>query len=188
VVIAPNVGYQPGEGDRLVYDVLIPRASTLNSGAVDFGNITGASSGSYLRNSDARDQFGLYSHPATDLSAAPHKPDGTPNFVRGRWMTRAIALTEQQGSTMDGMLVAFDEHDRIHGADQCPVDKRNPRVIAYFRNIRFVDKAGKTTRTLYTGEETLPNGTRKSTQASWLSDTVTGQAVEVVGDPNPQNQ
>jgi hypothetical protein len=188
VIIAQDVGYKVEPGDRLVYDVLIPNESTLNSGAVDFEGITDAAAGERLRDSEAKDQFGLYAHPATDLSRLPKKADGTPNFVRGKWVTREIALTDQEGGTMNTFLLAFDEHDTFHMADQCPIDKKNAKVIAYFRNIRFVDKAGKTKKALYNGEEKLASAQKKLTETLWLSDTVTNQAVEVAEDPNPENK
>jgi hypothetical protein len=186
VIIAEDVGYTVEPGDRLVYDVLIPAESTLNSGAVEFVDIIGAIGGN-LRDSDARDQFGLYSHPATDLSKAPRKADGTPNFARGRWMTREIALTDQEGGTMNTFLLAFDEHDVTHGADQCPIVKKSAKVIAYFRDIRFVDRAGRTKKALYSGEETLAGKRKKLTETYLLTDTVTDPLVEVVDDPSPQS-
>jgi hypothetical protein len=188
VIIAQDVGYQVEAGDRLAYEVLIPPESTLNSGAVDFSEIEGVAGSDTLRDSSARDQFGFYSHPASDLSKVPRKADGTPNFVRGQWMTREIALTEQEGGTMNTFVLAFDEHDLMHGVDQVPIDERNPEVIAYFRNIRFVDEAGKTKQWLYNNEATLANRLQKVTDTLWLSDTVIGQSVSVVDDPNPENK
>ena len=61
-------------------------------------------------------------------------------------------------------------------------------MIAFFRNIRFADRAGKTTRALYSGERTLANGQERLTETMWLSETVTDPVVEVVADPNPGNK
>jgi hypothetical protein len=187
VIIAENVSYKVAPGDKLVYDVLIPTDSTLNSGAVDFEGITDAPGGERLRDSEAKDQFGLYAHPATDLAKMPKKADGTPNFVRGKWVTREITLKEQEGGTMNTFLLAVDEHDTFHMADNCPIDKQNAKLIAYFRNIRFVDKENKVKKALYSGEEKLGDGEKKHTETLWLSEnTVTNQAVEIVDAPNAE--
>jgi hypothetical protein len=188
VIIAENVGYKVAPGDKLVYDLLIPNESTLNSGAVDFEGITDAAGGGdRLRDSEAKDQFGLYAHPATDLMKMPKKADGTPSFARGKWVTREISLKDQEGGTMNTFLLAFDEHDTFHMADQCPIDTKNAKVVAYFRNIRFVDKEGKVKKSLFGGEEKLADGQKKHTETLWLSEeTVSNQAVEVVDDPSPE--
>lgn len=185
VIMAQDVGYKVAPGDKLVYELLIPKESTLNSGAVDFEGITDAAGGERLRDSGAKDQFGLFAHPATDLMKIPKKADGTPNFARGKWVAREISLTEQEGETMNTFLLAFDEHDTFHMADNCPIDKQNGKVIVYFRNIRFVDKDGKAKKTLYGGDEKLVDGEKKHTETLWLSeDTVTSQAVEIVDEPS----
>src|SRR4029077_15649491 len=78
VIIARDVNYKVATGDKLVYDLLIPNESTLNAGGVDFDDTTDAASGNRLRDSGAKDQYGLYAHPATDLTTVPKKADGTP--------------------------------------------------------------------------------------------------------------
>jgi hypothetical protein len=184
VIMALDVGYKVAPGDKLVYEVLIPNESTLNSGAVDFEGITDVAAGERLRDSGAKDQFGLFAHPATDLAKMPKKADGTPNFARGKWVAREISLADQEGGTMNTFLLAFDEHDTFHMADNCPIDKKNGKVIAYFRKIRFVDKDGKVKKSLYGGEEKLADGEKKHTETLWLSEeTVTNQAVEIVDEP-----
>src|SRR5258708_3682921 len=88
IVVAKDVKYQVAVGDKLVYDFLVPAESTLNAGGVDFEGITNAAGGDRLRDSGAKDQYGLYAHPATDLAKMPKRADGTPAFVRGKWITR----------------------------------------------------------------------------------------------------
>src|SRR5262249_8812995 len=83
VVMGRDVGYHGATGDKLVYDILIPTESPLNAGGVDFEGIENAAVGDRLRDSDAKDQHGLYAHPATDLAKMPKKADGSPGFVRG---------------------------------------------------------------------------------------------------------
>jgi hypothetical protein len=188
VVVQSDVAYQVAAGDKLVYEVLIPNESTLNAGAVDFEGIENAAGGGSLRDSEAKDQYGLYAHPATDLSLAPKKEDGTPNFVRGKWFRREIALTNQEGGTMNNFIIAFDEHDTTHKKDVCPIDKANPKVIAYFRNIAFVGADGTVKKALYTGADKFPDGQTKLIETVHLTDTVTEPAVAIVADPNPNNQ
>lgn len=188
IVVASEVGYQVAEGDKLVYEVLIPNESTLNAGAVDFEGITDAAGGGSLRDSGAVDQYGLFAHPATDLSLAPKKDDGTPNFVRGKWFRREIALTDQVGGTMGNFIIAFDEHDTTHMKDVCPTDKANPKVIAYFRNIAFVGADGTVKKQLYKGEAQFADGQTKLIETVHLTDTVTEPSLQIVADPNPNNQ
>jgi hypothetical protein len=188
VVVAKDVGYHVATGDKLVYDILIPTESTLNAGGVDFEGIVDAAVGDRLRDSGAKDQYGLYAHPATDLAKLPKKADGNPAFVRGKWITREVALTEQEGATMNTFLLATDEHDTFHQADTCPTDKQNPKVIVYFRNIRFVDKEGKVKKQLYKDEEALPDGKKQHTETLHLTDTMTNPVVEIAPDPNPENK
>src|SRR5207247_9889248 len=127
VAVARDVNYQVASGDKLVYEILIPAESTLNAGGVDFEGIVNAAGGDHLRDSGAKDQYGLYAHPATDLAKMPKKADGTSAFTRGKWITREVALTEQEGGTMNTFLLATDEHDTFHQADTCPIDKHNPK-------------------------------------------------------------
>lgn len=188
IVVASDVGYKVAEGDKRVYEVLIPNESTLNAGAVDFEGITDAAGGGSLRDSDAKDQFGLFAHPATDLSLAPKKEDGTPNFVRGKWFRREIDLINQVGGTMNNFIIAFDEHDTTHQRDVCPVDKANPKVIAYFRNIAFVGADNAVKKALYNGEAQFADGQTKRVEAVPVTETVTEPAVQIVTDPNPNNQ
>jgi hypothetical protein len=188
VVMAREVGYHVATGDKLVYDILIPAESTLNAGGVDFEGIENAAEGDRLRDSGAKDQYGLYAHPATDLARMPKKADGTPGFARGKWITREVALTGQAGATMNTFLLATDEHDDLHEADTCPTDKLNPKVVVYFRKIRFVDKDGKVKKQLYNGEDALPDGKKQHTDTLHLTDTMTNPVVEIATDPNPENK
>jgi hypothetical protein len=188
VVMARDVNYHVAAGDKLAYEILIPAESTLSAGGVDFEGIVNATVGDRLRDSGAKDQYGLYAHPATDLAKLPKKADGSPAFARGKWITREVALTEQEGATMNTFLLATDEHDTFHQADTCPTDKQNPKVVVYFRNIRFVDKEGKVRKPLYNGEETLSDGKKQHTETLWLTDTMTNPVVEIASDPNPENK
>jgi hypothetical protein len=61
-------------------------------------------------------------------------------------------------------------------------------VIAYFRNVRFVDKAGRTKKALYNGEQELTGSRKPLTETLLLTDAVTHPSVEVVDDPNPENK
>src|SRR5262249_9921342 len=112
-----------------------------------------------------------------------------PTFVRGKWFHREIALTNQEGGTMNNFIIAFDEHDTTHKADVCPIDKANPKVIAYFRSIAFMGSDNKVKKALYNGEDKFAdNQTKKVDTAHLTGDTVSNQAVEIVDDPNPQNK
>lgn len=188
IVVQSDVAYQVAEGDKLVYEVLIPNESTLNAGAVDFEGITDAAGGGSLRDSEAKDQYGLYAHPATDLSLAPKKEDGTANFVRGKWFRREITLANQVGGTMNTFIIAVDQHDSTHKKDVCPIDKANPKVIAYFRNIAFVGADGTVKKALYNGAAQFPDGQTKLVETVHLTETVTDPSLAIVADPNPNNQ
>jgi hypothetical protein len=188
IVVQPEVNYQVAEGDKLIYEVLIPTNSTLNAGAVDFEGITDAAGGGTLRDSGAKDQFGLFAHPATDLSKAPNKEDGTPNFVRGKWLRREIALTDQVGGTIGSFIIAFDEHDTTHMADVCPTDPANANVVAFFRNIAIVGADNAVKKQLYNGEAQFPDGQTKLVETVHLTETVTEPSLQIVADPNPNNQ
>jgi hypothetical protein len=188
VTIATDVNYKVAAGDKLVYDVLIPNDSTLNAGAVDFEGITDAAGGGSLRDSDAKDQYGLSAHPATDLSKAKNT-DNSAAFARGKWLHREIPLTAQEGGTIGTFLIAFDEHDTTHMTDVCPVDTANGKVIAYFRNINIVGSDGTVKLALYAGADKFADSQTKKVEAVHVTtDTVADQAVEIVDDPNPNNQ
>jgi hypothetical protein len=204
VAIGTNIGYKVELGDRLVYDVLIPNESTLNAGAVDLIDIEDAAGGGTLRDSNAKDQFGIYAHPATDLTQTPKLGDGTPIFQRGKWHHREIVLgldrefnrdrqygeepLDQLGGTIGRWFVAIDLHDSTHRSDVCPTDKANPRAIALFRNINIVGADGKVKKALYNGEAKLPDGQQKfsGTNGGYgPPDTIASVDVEVVPDPAP---
>jgi hypothetical protein len=199
-----DVNYTVQVGDRLLYDVLIPNESTLNAGAVDLIDIDGARGGGTLRDSNAKDQFGLYAHPASDLSRTPKLSDGTPIFQRGKWHHREVVLgldrefnrdreygedpLDQLDGTIGRWFVAIDLHDTTHRNDVCPVDKANTKAIAYFRNVNIMGADGAVKKALYNNEGAFPGG------ATVLNDTNGGYGppesiasvlVEIVPDPVP---
>jgi hypothetical protein len=200
-----DVNYTVALGDRLVYDVLIPNESTLNAGAVDLIDIADARGGGTLRDSNARDQFGLYAHPASDLSKTPKLTDGTPIFQRGKWHHREVVLgldrefnrdreygedpLDQLGGTIGRWFVAIDMHDSTHRNDVCPIDKANNKAIAYFRNVNIVGADGAVKKALYNNEATFPGGKTvlNDTNGGYdpPADTIASVLVEIVPDPVP---
>jgi hypothetical protein len=185
-------GFKVAKGDRLVYDILIPKESTLNSGAIDlFPNEDGPGT---LRDSGAKDQYGAFAHPGTDYSKIKDK-DGKLVFERGKWFHREIILTDDneadshfQDTNITAWVITFDEHDTTHKQDNCPIDKANGNVIFFIRNANFVGADGKVKKALYNGEDKFPDGQQKisGTNGGYdPPDTVSSVALEIVADPAP---
>jgi len=181
--IASDVNYTIQAGDYLEYEVLIPKESTLASGAVDLtfsAAPKAAHSGDQatLRDSFiAVDQYGLFAHPAsnydllttrtTQACDASGKPVNTPVFQRGQWFKRDIdlsALRVDAGGnpvTITNVAVAIDEHNSSALQDVCP-DPANNTAIAMFRNINIKNRDAQgmevVKKAIYNGEAKLPNG------------------------------
>jgi hypothetical protein len=189
--IASDVNYVIEKGDRLTYEVWIPKESTLAAGAVDL-NLTAApkarNNGATLRDSFAAvDQYGLFAHPASNFNVLSArtvqicgptgKPEGMPLFARGQWLPREIDLSalrvDANGNpvAIKDVMLAIDTHDSTHLQDTCPTDPSNPKAIALFRRINIVntDAQGKQVvkRAFYNGEEKLPNGAVSVNQGSF---------------------
>ena len=144
IKIFDNVNYPIVDGDHLVYDVLIPKASTMAAGAVDF-NLDGTPNkggGNTLRDFPiALDQWGLFAHPASNYDTlstrsipsvdASGKVVNLPIFQRDAWYHRDIDisklrvqsdLTTQVSITQ--VMPAVDEHDVTHETTSAPPTRR----------------------------------------------------------------
>jgi hypothetical protein len=188
--LATNVNYQIAKGDRLDYDVLIPKTSTMAAGAVDFqlDQTPNKGGGPTLRDfPDALDQWGLFAHPASNYDQlntrlvpsvdASGKVVNVPVFQRDSWYHRDIDISKMSVQkdltspvTILNVVLGIDEHDSTHVNDVCPTDPKNPNVIAMFRNINIMntDATGKAVvkKAIYNSEAKLPTGDTKSTDTS----------------------
>lgn len=172
--------------------------------AVDLIDISDARGGGTLRDSNAKDQFGIYAHPASDLSKTPKLSDGTAIFQRGKWHRREVVLAldrefgrdreygedplDQLGGTIGRWFVAIDLHDSTHRNDVCPIDTANPKAIAYFRNVNIVGADGAIKKALYNSEGAFADGKSTFTGTNGGYDppeTIASVEVAIVPDPVP---
>jgi len=208
LTIAKDLNYQIQAGDRLAYDVLIPKESTVATGGVDLTFSTtprAKGSGATLGESFVGvDRFGqpavtanydLLSAQTTQVCDSAGKASQVPVFQRGQWLHREIDLSalridaSGQPVMIKDVSLAFNLHDVNRLIDICPTDTANANAIALFRNVNIVniDANGQRVikKAIFNGEANLPTGQPSLNQGTFTNTTGETSVVSYTTTTNP---
>jgi len=208
LTIAKDLNYQIQPGDRLAYDVLIPKESTVATGGVDLtfsaaprAKGTGPSLGESFF---AVDRFGqpavtanydLLSAQTTQVCDSSGKPSQVAVFQRGQWLHREIDLSafrldaNGQPVSIKDVMLAFNLHDVNRLIDICPTDKTNANALALFRNVNIVNTDAKgqkvIKKAIFNGEQNLPTGQPTMNQGTFTNTTSTASVISYTTTTTP---
>jgi len=208
LTVARDLNYTIQAGDRLAYDVLIPKESTVATGGVDltFSAAPRAKgSGATLGESFfAADQFGqpavaanydLLSAQTMQVCDANGKSTQVSVFQRGQWIHREIDLSALrvdaagQPVTIKDVMLSFNLHDVNRLIDICPTDTANANAIALFRNVNIVNTDAKGQRVvkkaIFNGEQNLPTGQPSLNQGTFTNTTGDASVISYTSTSNP---